>query len=330
MQAQIITEFGDPTVFKTAEITKPELIPGHVLIQVSATSVNQIDCKIRSGAVAAIAPEFPAVLHGDVAGVIAGVATDVTDFKIGDEVYGCAGGLRGCSGALADFMLADAKLLAKKPQSLTMTQAAALPLVTITAWQALLQKAQLKAGQSILIHGGVGGVGHIAVQLAKWAKAKVYTTVTSNDDFALARELGADEVINAKEENVEQYVQRLTNGQGFAVVFDTVGGPNLDRSFAAAGVNGTVVATAARSTHDLTPMHNKGLSLHVVFMLNPLLLGIDRAAHGDILRAAAKVIDEGALKPLVDPNTFTINQVSAAHALLESGKARGKVVLVHP
>lgn len=327
MKAQIITEFGDPTVFKAADITKPALIAGHVLIKVLATSVNQIDCKIRSGAVAGIAPEFPAVLHGDVAGVVEAVASDVSDFKAGDEVYGCAGGLRGLGGALAEFMLVDAKLSAKKPKTFTMAQAAALPLVTITAWQALFQKAQLKAGQTILIHGGLGGVGHIAVQLAKWAKAKIYTTVMSNDDFALARELGADEVINAKEETVEQYVQRLTNGKGFGVVFDTVGGPNLDRSFIAAAMNGVVVATAARSTHDLTPMHNKGLSLHVVFMLNPLLTGVDRAGHGEILRAAAQVVDAGALKPLIDPNHFSIDQVSLAHALLESGKARGKVVL---
>jgi NADPH2:quinone reductase len=328
MKAQVIAQFGDPDVFQTVEFDKPNLIPGHVLVRVQSTSVNQIDCKIRRGLVPAIAPEFPAVLHGDVAGIIDAVASDVEDFKIGDEVYACAGGLRGTGGALAEFMLVDVRSLAAKPKTLSMQETVALPLVSITAWEALFTKAKLQAKQNILIHGGLGGVGHIAVQLAKWANAHVCTTVLSNDDFALVKSLGADEVINAKEESVEQYVQRLTNGQGFDVVFDTVGGPNLDRSLAAAKIDGVVVTTAARSTHDLTPMHNKGLSLHVVFMLNPLLTGNGRDAHGKILQALAKIIDEGKLKPLIDKHQFSFDQVGEAHALLESGKARGKVVLV--
>lgn len=327
MKAQIINQFGDPSVFTLTDMEKPSLAPGHVLIKVKATSVNQIDCKIRSGAVPNITPAFPAILHGDVAGMIDAVAPDVTSFKVGDEVYGCAGGLLGSHGALAKFMLADSKLLAKKPSALSMEHAGALPLVSITAWDALFNKAHLEKGNTILIHGGIGGVGHIAVQLAKWAQAKVFTTVLSNDDIALAKSLGADEVINAKEEDVAHYVDRLTEGRGFDIVFDTVGGPNLDRSLAAAGLNGVVVTTAARSTHDLTPMHNKGLSLHVVFMLLPLLTGKDREKHGKILENIAKIVDEKKLKPLVDSHQFTLETVKDAHALLESGKARGKVVL---
>jgi len=328
MKAQVITQFGDPSVFTTTDITKPTLIPGHVLLRVLASSVNQVDCKIRSGAAPAIAPAFPAVLHSDVVGVVEEIASDVTNFKIGDEVYACAGGVRGTFGALAEFTLVDKHSLAFKPKKLSVPDTAALPLVSITAWEALFIKAKLQAKQKILIHGGLGGVGHIAVQLAKWAHADVCTTVLSGNDFALAKSLGANEVINAKEESVEQYVQRLTNGKGFDVVFDTIGGPNLDRSLAAAKIDGVVVTTVARSTHDLTPMHDKSLSLHVVFMLNPLLTGNGRALHGDILRSVAKIVDEGKLKPLVDLNQFSFDQVSAAHTLLESGKARGKVVLV--
>ena len=327
MKAQVITRFGDPTVFELSDIPQPILKAGHVLIKVLATSVNQIDCKIRSGAVAAIAPDFPAVLHGDVAGVIHAAADDVTHFKIGDEVYGYAGGLRGSSGALAEYMLADSKLLAKKPHSLSMRDAAALPLVSITAWEALFTKANLTQHQHVLIHGGVGGVGHIAVQLAKWCNAKISTTVLKQADFLLAKSLGADEVINSQEENVEEYVQRLTYGKGFDVVFDTVGGSNLDRSFAAAAQNGIVVTIAARSTHDLTPLHNKGLSLHVVFMLLPLLTNQGREQHGKILTKLTEIIDKGNVKPLVDPHSFALENVSDAHALLESGKAQGKVVL---
>ncbi len=326
MKAQTISQFGDPSVFQSAMIEKPSVIPGHVLIKVAATSVNQIDCKIRSGAVSAIAPAFPAVLHGDVAGTIVAVAEDVKNFKVGDEVYGCAGGIKGTvGGALAEFMLADAYLLALKPSSYSMLEAAALPLVGITAWEALFVKGHLRAGMTILIHGGLGGVGHIAVQLAKYSGAKVFTTVLNPADFTLAKSLGADEVINAKEESVENYVQRLTQGKGFDFVFDTVGGPNLDKSLAAAAIRGHVITTAARTTHDLSPLHNKALSLHVVFMLLPLMEGRGREGHGEILTELAKVVEQGKLKVLLDKNQFTLDTVSNAHALLESGKARGKV-----
>lgn len=326
MKAQIIRKFGDVSVFELTDISKPSLKPGHVLIKVHASSVNQIDCKIRSGAVLDIAPDFPAVLHGDVAGTIEALAADVIDFKIGDEVYGCAGGLRGLGGALAEFMLADARLLAKKPKSLSMMESAALPLVSITAWDALFNKAHLDKQKTVLIHGGVGGVGHIAVQLAKSVGAKVYTTVVNQEDIPLAKKLGADEVISVKEDP-EKYVQRLTKGRGFDVVFDTVGGSNLDRSFFAAALNGIVVTTSARSTHDLTPLHNKGLSLHVVFMLLPMLTDQGREAHGEILKKLAVIIDQGKLKPLIDPKHFALKTVNEAHSFLESGKAKGKVVL---
>ncbi len=245
-------------------------------------------------------------------------------------MYGCAGGLKNSGGALAEWMLADARLLAKKPQSLSMLEAAVLPLVSITAWEALFTKAQLSKNQQVLIHGGVGGVGHIAVQLAKWKGAQVTATVLDDADFALARSLGADEVINAKTETPEQYIQRLTNGRGFDLVFDTVGGPNLDRSFVAAARNGIVVTTAARSTHDLTPMHNKGLSLHVVFMLLPLLTNERREQHGQILANLAEIADQKKLKPLIDPRQFNLATLAEAHALLESGKAKGKVAVNIP
>lgn len=327
MKAQLIQQFGPPSNFYSADIAKPALQPGHVLIKVHATSVNQVDCKIRSGAVAAIAPDFPAVLHGDVAGVIEAVASDVNRFKVGDAVYGCAGGLKGSGGALAEYMLADANLIAKKPATLSMLEAAALPLVSITAWEALFVKTKLTNQHTILIHGGVGGVGHIAVQLAKWCGAKVYATVRKSDDISQASAFGADVVINSSEEDVAQYVARLTQGRGFDIVFDTVGGPNLDKSLAAAAINGTVVATAARSTHDLSPMHGKALTLSVVFMLIPILKNLGRAAHGEILTHVARLVDEGKLKPLIDPHQFTLDSIVDAHALLESGQANGKIVV---
>ncbi|MFC3882149.1 zinc-dependent alcohol dehydrogenase family protein [Bacillus songklensis] len=327
MKAQIIRSFGEPSVFQLEEIQKPEVLPGHVLIQVKATSVNPIDTKVRSGAVPAVAPEFPAVLHGDVAGIVTEVGEGVSGFKPGDEVFGCAGGFKGTGGALAEFMLADAQLIAHKPKNLTMEEAAALPLVSITAWEALFDRGQIKSGQDVLIHAAAGGVGHVAIQLAKWAGAKVYTTASSPEKLEIANRLGADTVIHYREESVQDYVQKYTNGKGFEVVFDTVGGENLDRSFEAAAVNGTVLAIAARSTHDLSLLHSKGLSLHVIFMLLKIINKDQRKHHGEILKKITRVVEEGKLHPLIDPNIFTFDEVSKAHEYIESKKAIGKVVL---
>ncbi|MEC0347680.1 zinc-dependent alcohol dehydrogenase family protein [Peribacillus frigoritolerans] len=327
MKAQIIQSFGDPSLFQLEEVSKPELKPGHVLIQVKASSVNPIDTKVRAGAVPAVAPDFPAILHGDVAGLVSAVGEGVTEFKVGDEVFGCAGGFKGTGGALAEFMLADADLLAHKPKNLTMEEAAALPLVAITAWEALFNRAHLVPGQDILIHAATGGVGHIAIQLAKWQGATVYTTASSQEKLEIATRLGADVTINYREESVHDYVQKYTAGKGFDVVFDTVGGENLDRSFEAAAVHGTVAAIAARSTHDLSQVHSKGLSLHVTFMLLKILNKDMHKQYGEILKKVAKVVEEGKLSPLVDPNMFTFDEVSKAHEYMESGKAIGKIVL---
>lgn len=328
MKAQIIKEFGEPEVFQPLELPKPEVLPGHVLIRVAATSVNPIDCKLRKGLVA-IAPSFPAVLHGDVAGVIEEVGSGVTTFTPGDEVYGFAGGIRGFGGALAEYMLADATLIAKKPSSLTLPEAAALPVVALTAWEALFQRANIHTGQKIIVHAATGGVGHIGVQLAKWAGATVFTTASSSEKLAIARDLGADDVINYREESVADYVNRLTDGKGFDVVFDTVGGENLDRSFEAASVSGTVVSIATRSTHDLSLLHAKGLTLQVVFRMIPLLHNVNRVQQGEILSKIAQLVDEGHVRPLVDPRTYSFTEVAAAHRFHESGKAIGKVVLIN-
>jgi len=328
LKAQIINQFGDPSVFQLTEVAVPVLIPGHVLIKVHATSVNPVDCKIRSGAnLGSTEPELPAILHGDVAGVIHAVAADVTQFKVGDEVYGCAGGVRHTGGALAEYMLADSKLLAKKPSTLSFLQAAALPLVTITAWEALFTRSNLANGETVLIHGGAGGVGHIAVQLAKWRGAKVVATVRKKDDIALVKSFGADEVINITEEKPADYVKRLTQGRGFDLVFDTIGGANLEISFTVAAINGTIATTVTRGMHDLSLMHAKGQTLHAVFMLLPLLTNHGREAHGKILAQAAEIVAQKQLHPLIDPHQFTLAETSQAHALMESGNAHGKVVI---
>lgn len=274
MKAQAITHFGEYSVFQTRDVAKPKITDGHVLIRVLATSVNPIDYKLRAGHFPQITPVFPAILHGDVAGIIEEVGNDVTEFKVGDEVYGCAGGVKGEGGALAEFMLADARLIAIKPKSLSMAESAALPLVSITAWEALFEKIKLSTGQRILVHAGTGGVGHVAIQLAKWAGADVYATVSSSEKADLAKSFGAAEVINYRTESVEDYTNRLTAGKGFDVVFDTVGGENIDKSFSAVAQYGNVITIQANSTHNLSLLHSKSASLHCVLMLLPLLYNI--------------------------------------------------------
>lgn len=327
MKAQAIAQFGEPNVFQTMDLPRPEVIPGHVLIRVAATSVNPVDFKLRRGAMPSVAPDFPAVLHGDVAGIVEEVGEGVTAFKRGDEVYGCAGGFKGMGGALAEYMLADADLVALKPKSLSMKAAAALPLVAITAWESLINRAKVQSGQTVLVHAATGGVGHIGIQLAKWAGAKVFATASNQQKLAIASDLGADVAIDYRQQSVEDYVAQHTAGKGFDVVFDTVGKDNLDRSFTAAGLNGTVVSISTRSTHDLSPLHAKGLTLHVVFMLIPLLHGTGRSRYGKILFNIAKLADQGTIRPLLDPTSFSFFEVAAAHQYAESGQAIGKVVL---
>jgi NADPH2:quinone reductase len=190
MRAQVLTRHGGPEGFELREVPKPVPIAGTVLVRIAATSVNPVDLKIREGL--PIAPELPAILGADLAGTVEAVGDGVDAFAPGDEVYGCAGGVKGLGGTLAEYIVADARLLARKPARLSMREAAALPLVAITAWQAL-DRAALASGEQILVHGGVGGVGHLAVQLAKARGARVATTVSSGDAARVARELGADD-----------------------------------------------------------------------------------------------------------------------------------------
>ncbi len=331
MKAMVINQFGAPSVFHEAQVPQPEVVSGHVLIRVAASSVNPLDFKIRNGLGAPLAPAFPAVLHGDVAGVIEEVGAGVSQFKPGDEVYGCAGGIKGTDlgGALADFMLADADLIALKPKSLTMAEAAALPQVVITAWDGLIDRTRVHAGQTVLVHAATGGVGHIGIQLAKWAGAKVFATGSSEEKLKIARDLGADVAINYRTQSVAEYVAKYTDGRGFDVVFDTVGGGNVAKSIEATALNGTVVTIDPGGTYDLTPLHAKGLTLHMVYILIPLLHGIGRAVHGNMLSQLTKLVDEGKIHPLLDAQQFTFADVAAAHQYAEAGRTIGKVTLVH-
>lgn len=326
MKAMVLNAYGADVQFEAADLPKPAVKPGHVSVRVAASSVNTVDTMIRAmGANLPFAPALPAVLGMDFAGTIDAVGEGVTGFAVGDEVYGCAGGLADLQGSLAEFMVADARLIAHKPKSISMREAAALPLVAITAFEGL-QRAGVRAGQKVLVHGGTGGVGHVAVQLAKHLGAEVYATGANEKASEIIQGYGAT-AINYINEKVADYVARHTAGAGFDVVYDSVGGANLTNSFEAAALNGHVATTVSLLELDLSPAHFKGLSLHVVFMLTPMLHNQKRELHGNILAQLATIIDAGALKPLLDENVYSFEQVGEAYARLGSGQAVGKVVV---
>ncbi len=326
MKAMLIKSYGENAQFELVEIEKPQVKAGHVLVKIAASSVNTVDMMIRKmGKELPLSPDLPAILGMDFAGTVEVVGDGISTYSIGDEVYGCAGGLADLPGTLAEYIVADANLIAHKPKNLSMPEAAALPLVAITAYEGLT-RAGIKQGQKVLVHDGSGGVGHVALQLAKHFGADVYSTGGGDRQLALIEQLGATG-INYKTESVEQYVAKYTNGAGFDLVFDSVGGANMLNSFQAATLNGQVASTVSLCDLDLTLAHFKGLSLHVVFMLIPLLHNFKREQHGSILRGIAEIVESGGLKPVLDEERYSLEQVGEAHARLESRQAMGKVVI---
>jgi len=326
MKAMVLNEYGENVEFQESELPKPEVTGGHVVVKIAAVSVNTVDTMIRQmGKDLPLSPDLPAVLGMDFAGTIEAVGEGVTDFNVGDEVYGCAGGLADLQGSLAEYMLADARLIANKPKTLSMKEAAALPLVGITAYEGL-QRSNVSTGQKVLVHGGAGGVGHVAVQVAKHFGADVYATGSGEKAKAVVEGYGAT-FIDYQAEKVVDYVEKHTSGAGFEVVFDSVGGANMTNSFEAAALNANIATTVSMVEIDLTPAHFKGLSLHVVFMLIPMLHNFNRKDHSIILTKLAEIADAGKLKPLLDETQFNFTQAGKAYDLLASGRAIGKVVV---
>ncbi len=322
----ILPQYGTDSKFELADIPKPQAAENEVLVRIEASSVNTVDTMIKGmGEALALSPGTPALLGMDFAGTVEDIGSRVTDFKVGDQVYGCAGGLASLPGTLADYIAADARLIARKPRNLTMREAAALPLVAITAYEGLM-RAGIKRGQSVLVHGGSGGVGHVAVQLAKHFGAAVFSTGGGDSQMALIEELGAT-AINYKTEQVDDYVMRHTNGNGFDIVYDSVGGANMLKSFQAAALNGQVVSTVSLLEIDLSMAHFKGLSLHVVFMLIPMLHDVHREDHHHILSEITSIVESKGLNPVLDTNSYTLLEVDKAYERLLSGQGMGKVVI---
>jgi len=326
MRAMVIRRTGSPEVFEPAELPIPVPGPGQVLIKVWATSANPIDCKVRSGAVSML-PPFPAVLHGDLAGTVAACGPNVQRFREGDRVFGLAGWMDREGGALAEYVRCDERLIARAPRSIPLEECAALPVAGLAAWQALRRKIHLHEGMRLLVMGGAGGAGHFGVQIGKACGAQVAAAVSSDEKADVARRAGADWIVRHDQEEPQTYTARLTDGRGFDAVFDTAGGQNLLRSFAAAKPGGDIVTIAARATVDLSMMHAKALNLHVVFVLLPILRGEGRQIIGEDLARIAELVDAGLLRPIIYPKAFAMDSVGEAHRLLETGSHYGKLIV---
>ena len=324
MRALVLNDYASGQ-FSDTQVPRPAPGAGDVLVQIFASGINPIDYKIRTGAAPYAEPELPAILGTDLAGVVVEVGADVTDFKVGDEVYGLTGGVRGMPGTLAEFASVDARLLSPKPKNLSMREAAALPLVFLTAWEGLVDRAHVHAGQRVLIQGGAGGVGHVAVQIARALGADVYATASAAK-HAVIEGYGATP-IDYRDAKVADYVAKYANGVGFDVVYDTVGGQTLDDSLVAAKPYGHVLSCYAFAEHNLAPGSLRCVTLSGIFVLLPMLSGEGRAHHGDILREATRLAEQGKLKPLVDERRYTLSDAHAAHDALEAGKALGKIVI---
>jgi len=311
--------------FLEREAPRPTPKGNQALIRISASGVNPLDAKIRAGAAAHARQPLPAVLCVDMAGTVEAVGPGVTAFQAGDEVYGLVGGVGGLQGTLAEFIAVDVDLLARKPKNLSMRQAAALPLSVITAWEGLVDRAKVHEDHTVLIHAGAGGVGYIAIQIAKAHGAKVFATV-STEKKKVVEDLGASP-IDYRSTSVEGYLNAFTEGKGFDIVYDTVGGATLDDSFGSAKrYTGHVLSSLGWGSHSLAPLSFRGATYSGVFTLLPLITGENRAHHGEILARAASIAQEGELKPLLSDERFTASNIDAAFARL-ADSSLGKVVV---
>lgn len=314
--------------FVLRELARPEPGPGQVLVQIRASGTNPLDTKIRAGEAPHAQQPLPAILGMDLAGTVVAIGEGVAEFQIGDAVFGLTGGVGGLQGSHAQFAAVDARLLARKPRSLSMRQASVLPLVVITAWEGLIDRAQIRAGQTVLIQGGAGGVGHVAVQIALAREAKVFATALG-EDLDYVRSLGATPIDGSIA--VEAYVAEHTGGKGFDFVYDTIGGPVLDASFCAVKRFGHVVSCLGWGTHKLAPLSFKQATYSGVFTLHTLLADEGRRHFGEILTEAGALVDAGKLVPRLDPRVFSVEEIGAAYdavlGLNGAARQQGKIAI---
>ena len=329
MKAIVMTAPGGPEVLKLQNLPDPVLSQDtDILVRVKAAGINPVDTKMRAKPTVYPAP-LPPVLGCDGAGVIEAVGKAVKDFKPGDQVYYCQAPHHDRLGSYAQHALVDYRLVAKKPKRLSFAEAAAAPLVLITAWEALHDRVDIKSWHKLLVHAGAGGVGHVAIQLARIAGAEVCATVGSADKAEFARSFGANRTINYKQENFVAAVLDWTGGQGVDIAFDTIGGKTLADTFSAVRYYGDVVTLLAPGPEmDWNVPRGRNQRVSFELMLVPVFFGLSEAMthQGEILRRGAELFEAGELRVHVGA-TFPLEQAAEAHALLASGKTMGKVVL---
>ena len=329
MKAIRIHRPGGPEVLQLDEVTTPELQnDGQVLVRIRAAGINPIDAKIRAAADRFPIP-LPATLGCDGAGIVEAVGNSVSRYKPGDEVYWCQVPFHRRQGSYAEYAVVDEYLLAPKPTNVDFAEAAAAPLVTITAWEALFDRACVGEGSTVLIQAGAGGVGHVAIQLAKKAGASVITTVSSEEKAEFVRKLGADAVINYKQQDVTAAVLEWTDGMGVDVALDTVGGAVLNQCFPCVRLYGDVVTILqpdANTDWSVARKYNQRTSLEL--MLSPTMLErpSELARQGKILRDCAELMEQGKLQ-LTVAKRFPLAKAAEAQTYLMDATPIGKVVL---
>lgn len=312
MKAVVINQFGGPEVLTLVEMDKPKIKETEILIEVHACGLNPVDYKIRKGDLNEVFPvTFPRVLGGDISGVVSAVGSQVTDFKVGDEIY-CANKLDK-EGAYAEFVAVEQEIVAKKPETLSYIEAAGLPVAALTAVQTLRDFCELKAGQKVLIHAGAGGVGSLAIQYAKYLGAEVYTTGSSLRKNYL-QSLGADRIIDY---HSEDFVKVCNDAGGMDCVLEAVGGVNYPKSLLATKKGGVVVSIVNPPDADT------------------LTLSHDRKIKTDFMLLSSSRQDLDIIRDLVDKKimnvsisrTYKMEELQEAHKDLETGRTQGKLVL---
>ncbi len=330
MKGFVVSRYGKENSVEAVELPEPELGDGDVLVEIHAASVNPLDLKIRNGELKPLLPyKLPLLLGNDLAGIVIKAGPNVQRFKPGDEVYARPDKDR--IGAFAEFIAISENDVAKKPHGLDMEQAASVPLVGLTAWQALVEKARLQAGQKVLIHAGSGGVGTIAIQLAKHLGATVATT-TSTANVEWVKRLGADVVVDYKNDDFETVLH------DYDVVIDTQGGRTLEKSFRVLKPGGKVISVAGPPEPNFAKEF--GANWFLIQAMRVLCFNVRRKAKrrgvtysflfmkasGDQLRELGSLIDSGAIRPVVD-RVFPFQSTTEALAYVEKGRAKGKVVV---
>lgn len=334
MKAILMTSAGGPEVLAQYDVEKPDLpTPHHLRVKLSAAAINPLDAKLRAKAI--YHPDkLPAILGCDGAGIVEKTGSNVTRFKVGDPVFFNNGGLGGNQGGepgcYAEYTTLHEEYCAAPPANISLRDAAGLPLVLITAWEALVDRANLQAGQTILIHGGAGGVGHIALQLARHLGARVAVTVSDDKKEGLAQGLEAEKIIRYRERDFVADTMDWTGGKGVDVVLDTVGGNTFLRSFNAARIGGRIVTILSTplSLADTQLARLRNLAICYEMMLTPQVIKQhdERIRQRKILEQGARLVEAGKLGVLVS-HALPLQEAAEAHRLIEKGSVPGKIIL---